>query len=228
VQHMWTQMCDLWRLPYMQDILLPHNIDMMHTEKNVGEATFGSVMDIPDKSKDNVKARVDQETLCNRPKLNMQAPKNGKRWKKPKADFCLTLPQRREVLEWFKGLMFPDGYASNLRRGVNLATMRINGLKSHDYHIWLERLLPVMVRGYVPDHVWKVLAEMSFFFRQLCAKELCPKVLEEMEKMAPVLLCKLEKIFPPGFFNPMGAYDFAPPVRGTDGGARARTLVLSN
>jgi len=99
--------------------------------------------------------------------------------------------------------MFLDGYAANLRRGVNLSTMRINGLKSHDYHIWLERLLPVMVRGYLPDQVWQVLAELSFFFRQLCAKELSLTVIEEMERMAPVLLCKLEKIFPPGFFNPM-------------------------
>jgi len=81
--------------------------------------------------------------------------------------------------------------------------MRINGLKSHDYHIWIERLLPVMVRGYLPDHVWQVLAELSNFFRQLCAKELSRTVVEQMEKLAPVLLCKLEKIFPPGFFNPM-------------------------
>jgi len=81
--------------------------------------------------------------------------------------------------------------------------MRINGLKSHDYHIWLERLLPVMVRGYVPDHIWLVLAELSNFFRQLCAKEVSLSVIADMEKMAPVLLCKLEKIFPPGFFNPM-------------------------
>jgi len=28
-------------------------------------------------------------------------------------------------------------------------------------------------------------------------------VIEEMERTAPVLLCKLEKIFPPGFFNAM-------------------------
>ena len=99
--------------------------------------------------------------------------------------------------------MCPDGYAANLRRGVNFTTMRINGPKSHDYHIWIERLLPVMVRGYLPDQIWQVLAELSFFFRQLCAKELSLKVVEEMERMAPVLLCKLEKIFPPGFFNPM-------------------------
>ena len=68
-----------------------------------------------------------------------------------------------------------------------MSTMRINGLKSHDYHIWIERLLPVMVRGYLPDQVWQVLVELSFFFRQLCTKELSSTVVEEMERMVPVL-----------------------------------------
>jgi hypothetical protein len=58
---------------------------------------------------------------------------------------------------------------------VNLTTMRINGFKSHDYHIWIERLLSVMVRGYLPDHIWKVLVELSYFFCILCAKELSKK-----------------------------------------------------
>ena len=48
-----------------------------------------------------------------------------------------------------------------------------------------------------------MLVELSFFFRQLCAKELSLTVIEEMERMAPVLLCKLEKIFLLGFFNTM-------------------------
>ena len=60
-----------------------------------------------------------------------------------------------------------------------------------------------MLRGYVPEHVWKTLAELSYFFRQLCAKELSRSVVAELEKIAPVLLCKLEMIFPHGFFNPM-------------------------
>ena len=66
------------------------------------------------------------------------------------------------MLEWFQTLIFPDGYAANLRREVKLSTMRINGPKSHDYHIWIERLLSVMVRGYLPDQVWQVLAELRF------------------------------------------------------------------
>ena len=60
-----------------------------------------------------------------------------------------------------------------------------------------------MVRGYVPEHVWIVLVELSNFFRQLCAKELYHTVVTDMERMAPVLLYRLKKIFPLGFFNLM-------------------------
>jgi len=61
-QHAWTQNAGLWRLPYMDDLPLPHNIDVMHTEKNLGEALWGTIMDITYKTKDNIKARVDQAT----------------------------------------------------------------------------------------------------------------------------------------------------------------------
>jgi len=76
-------------------------------------------------------------------------------------------------------------------------------MKSHDYHIWIERLLPAMTWGYVPEHVWRMLAELSYFFRQLCTKELSRAVIAELERLAPLLLCKMEMIFPPGFFLPM-------------------------
>jgi hypothetical protein len=60
-----------------------------------------------------------------------------------------------------------------------------------------------MVRGYVPEHVWLVLSELSYFFCQLCAKELSRTMIADFKRLTPVLLCKLEKIFPPDFFNPM-------------------------
>ena len=89
-QHAWVQKSGLWRRPYIDDLLLPHNIDMMHFEKNVVEALWGTIMDIADKTKDNVKAKVDQETLCNRPKLDMTPPIAGKSWRKPRANFVLS------------------------------------------------------------------------------------------------------------------------------------------
>ena len=55
VQHMWTHKSGLERLPYFKHLALPHNIDVMHTEKNVAEALWATLMDT-DKSKDNPKA----------------------------------------------------------------------------------------------------------------------------------------------------------------------------
>jgi hypothetical protein len=43
--------------------------------------------------------------------------------------------------------------------GVNLSTMRVLGMKSHEYYIWIEQILSAMVRGFVPEHVWLVLVE---------------------------------------------------------------------
>jgi hypothetical protein len=69
-EHMWTHKSGLTRLPYFNDLLLPHNIDVMHTKKNIAKTLWGTLMDI-DKSKDSVKARVDLETLCDRPNQEM-------------------------------------------------------------------------------------------------------------------------------------------------------------
>ena len=87
------------------------------------------------------------------------------------------------------------------RGGVNFDTMRVSGLKSHDYHLWLVMFLPVMVRGYVREHVWQVLAELRYFFRRHCAKEVSRAMIADMEKVAPMLLYKLEKAFPLGLFT---------------------------
>jgi len=165
----------------------------MHNEKNMAEATWNTCFDVSEKTKDNVKARQDLELLCNRPSLHLYS-QNGK-WKKPRAPYCIDKSDKTTFLNWFQELKFPDGYAANIRRGVNLLQKKIFGLKSHDYHIFIERVLPVAFRGFLPDDIWTCLAELSYFYRQLCAKQI--------SKDSTVLICKLEKIFPPGFFNPM-------------------------
>jgi hypothetical protein len=56
-------------------------------------------------------------------------------------------------MKWLNYLKFSDGYAAGFRRFVNLKTSKFFGLKSHDYHIIMERLLPVMFRGFVKNDV---------------------------------------------------------------------------
>ena len=197
-EHNWTHKCGLWELPYLKALILVHNIDVMHQERNMAESIISTCMDLTGKTKDNIKARKDLAELCNRPTLEL-SESGGK----PRASFCLKPKQRKEVMAWMKRLKFPDGYAAGLRRSVNETTGKLTGLKSHDYHIIMERLMPVMFRGYLDDAVWKMLAELSYFYRQLCAKEITVQMMEKLQKEAPVLLCKMEKNFPPGFFNPM-------------------------
>jgi hypothetical protein len=48
-----------------------------------------------------------------------------------------------------------------------------------------------------------VLVELTYFFHRLCAKKLSQSVIVDMERIAPVFLYKLEKIFPSSFFNLM-------------------------
>jgi hypothetical protein len=196
--HNWTHKCALWELPYAKALIFMYNIDVMHQERNVGESILSTCMSFTDKTKDNHKARIDLALLCNRPTLELKSHGD-----KPRAPFCFKARDRKEVLIWLKNLKFPDGYAAGFRRAVNLDTGKLSGVKSHDYHIFMERLLPMMFRGYLDDDVWMALAELSHFYRQLCAKEIKKDMMEKLEEEILVLLGKLEKIFPLGLFNPV-------------------------
>jgi hypothetical protein len=61
VHHNWAKRSIFWGLPYRHTLLVPHNIDIMHNEKNVFDNVFNIVMDVKGKRKDNLKARHDLE-----------------------------------------------------------------------------------------------------------------------------------------------------------------------
>jgi hypothetical protein len=42
-------------------------------------------------------------------------------------------------LIWLQNLKFPGGYVVGFRRAVNLDSGKLSGVKSHDYHIFMER-----------------------------------------------------------------------------------------
>jgi hypothetical protein len=200
-KHHWSKQSIFWDLPYWKTNLIRHNLDVMHIEKNVFDNVFNTVMDIKEKTKDNVKARKDMSIICRRPELELVDLGNGK-FKKPKALYTLSAAQRRAVCEWILQLKLPDGYASNIRKCVDLKSARLLGMKSHDGHIFMERLLPIAFSS-LPEKVWNPLVELSHFFRDLCSTTLNVAHLEQMEINMPIILCKLERIFPPGFFDSM-------------------------
>ena len=143
----------------------------MHNEKNVGEALLGTTIDILDKTKDNGKARLDMAMICDRPTLHLTRKPNGK-WQKPRAKCCVRKEDKSVILKWFKQLKFPDRFAANLSRSVRLDHQRFIGLKSHDLHIIIERLLPVALRGFIPEKEWNDISELCFFIDNFVPKKL--------------------------------------------------------
>jgi hypothetical protein len=54
-----------------------HEIDVMHVEKNVCEALIGTLLDIPGKTKDTIKAQMDLEEMKLRKDLHHETLENG-------------------------------------------------------------------------------------------------------------------------------------------------------
>ncbi|XP_004516953.1 uncharacterized protein [Cicer arietinum] len=201
VSHNWTKRSIFWDLPYWKDNLLRHNLDVMHIEKNFFDNVFNAVMNVKNKTKDNEKARMDLAIICQRSDLELVPHNNGK-MKKPKANYCLTSSEANKFCKWIKELKMSDGYASNLARCADVNRGQMNGMKSHDCHVFMECLLPFLFSS-LPDHVWKPLTELSQFFKGLCSNTLRHDELVKLGENIPFIMCKLERTFPPGFFDSM-------------------------
>jgi hypothetical protein len=55
-EHNWTHICALWELLYAQGLILIHNIDVIHQERNVVESIVSTCLNVTGKTKDNFKA----------------------------------------------------------------------------------------------------------------------------------------------------------------------------
>ncbi|KAL0448087.1 UNVERIFIED_CONTAM: hypothetical protein Slati_1936600 [Sesamum latifolium] len=198
--HKWMKKSIFWDLSYWSTLPIRHNLDVMHIEKNVFDNIFNTVMDIKGKTKDNLNARRNLKSICNRPELELDEHRPNFM---PKAAYTLSKEQKRGVCEWIKGLQFPDGYSSNLARCVDMMELRMHGMKSHDCHEFMQKLVLIAFREMLPEHVWSALTEVSLLFQSICSTTLDVHKLHELENIVAIILGNLEKLFPPRFFDSM-------------------------
>ncbi|WOG84325.1 hypothetical protein DCAR_0103508 [Daucus carota subsp. sativus] len=195
----WKKRSIFWDLPYWRTLSIRHNLDVMHIEKNVFENLFNTIMAIEGKTKDNAKARADIALICRRPELAI----NESTQKYPKACYSLDKKGKEAVCKWLQDLKFPDGYVSNMGRCIDMKKYKLFGMKSHDCHVFMQRLLPIAFREFLPNNVWEAVTELSLFFRDLASSTLKVSDMCRLEEQIPVILCKLERIFPPALFDSM-------------------------
>nr|XP_017225037.1 PREDICTED: uncharacterized protein LOC108201255 [Daucus carota subsp. sativus] len=104
VTHNWTHFSPFFELPYWETLRLRHCIDVMHTEKNVFDNIFCTLINDKKKSKDNLKARRD----C------MELGIHRELWIKedgtiPSAPYVLSRDQLHLLFRWISKLQPPDG-----------------------------------------------------------------------------------------------------------------------
>ncbi|XP_042959909.1 uncharacterized protein LOC122294953 [Carya illinoinensis] len=197
----WTKQSIFFHLPYWSMLPLRHNLDVMHIEKNICDNVLGTVMDIEGKTKDTANARRDLMELGLRKELHLQPSANG--YSMMLGSYTLDIDQRRRFCEWLASVKFPNGFASNISRCVSVADGKISGMKSHDCHVFMQRLLPVAIGGFLRSDIRLALTEFSSFFKALCARTLTLDILKRLQNDIAIILCKLEMIFPPAFFDIM-------------------------
>ncbi|KAL6286118.1 hypothetical protein ACE6H2_010508 [Prunus campanulata] len=151
----------------------------MHVEKNICESIIGTLLLMKGKSKDDIKSRKELH------------PK--KIAKKEKETFCWRLAN----------LKLPDGYGSNIGNCISSEDSKIFGLKSHDYHMLMQQLLSVALRGLLPKGPRTAIFWLCAFFNELCQRVVDRNKLEKLEEDIVQTLCMLERFFPPSFFDVM-------------------------
>ena len=157
--HNWHKKSIFWDLPYWEDHLLRHNLDVMHIEKNFFDNLMNTILNIQDKTKDNLKSRLDLVDICDRSELHVD--ENGVA---PFPIYRLDAAAKEEFFDWIiDKVIFPDGYASNLRNSVDKSEEKFTGLKSHDCHVMMQRLLPFCFSALLPQNVHEAIAGILYF-----------------------------------------------------------------
>ena len=197
----WKKRIIFFTLPYWENHMLRHNLDMMHVKKNVADNIIGTLLNLK-KTKDNLKARLDLQEMGIRRELHPQDTGNNKAYL-PSACFSMASKEKDSFLKVLKRVKVPDGYASNVSRCIQRKQRKIVGLKSHDTHILIQQLFPIAIRGNLPKKVSSTLIDLSCYFKEICSKVLNVEDLERLETQIVMTLCQLERMFPPSFFTIM-------------------------
>ena len=197
----WKKRSIFFTLPYWEDHVLRHNLDVMHIEKNVVDNIIGTLLKL-DETKANLKAHQDLKDMSIISEVHLEKVGNDKTHM-PHACYHMNASENDGFLQVLKGVRVPDGYSSNISCCVKLKERKISEMKSHDNHILIQQAFLIAIHRSLHPEVSISLIDLSCFFREICSKVLNVDELRALEKRIAIILCELERIFPPSFFTVM-------------------------
>ena len=86
--------------------------------------------------------------------------------------YVLSRADQREFMDTLRSIKTPSRYVSNLHARISDGKLR--GLKSHDYHVLIQQILPVCLRNVGDRGVVGAIMRISRIFQRLSAKVVNP------------------------------------------------------
>ena len=97
----------------------------------------------------------------------------------------------------------PTGFSSNIKGIINMPEKKFQNLKSHDCHVIMMQLLPVALRGLLPENVRLAIVKLCAFLNAISQKVIDPEIVPRLRSDVAQCLVSFELVFPPSFFNIM-------------------------
>ena len=182
----------------MQDLLIRYTLDVMHCEQNVAKNILKTVTG----EKDTVKVRRDLQRRGIRRHLWLTPnPRRNGGMLKPMAPYVLTNDEFDAFANTLESLKPPTGLVSNMAQHIR--KKKFGGLKSHDYHVLMQQLMPLALRGLLQRGPRMAVMRICRVFRKICASVWDPSEIQALNADVARSMALLEIHFPPSFFDVM-------------------------
>ena len=146
----------------------------MHIEKNVCESLLGLLLNIPGKTKDGVKVRKDMVEMGIR--LQLGPVESGNRTYLAPACYTLSKTEKTRFCQCLHGIKVPYGYSANIKKLVSMKDLKLLGMKSHDCHLLMTHMIPIAIRGILPERIRHTITKLCLFFNMIHSKVIDPEV----------------------------------------------------
>lgn len=184
--------------PLLQFLMIRHVLDVMHCEKNLCENILKTIWGL----KDSLKVRLDLTEVNIRPELHPIPGKKPGSLALPAAPYVLSKKEKEIFVGILRGLKTPSNYVGHLAKRIT-TDGDLKGLKSHDYHVLMQQILPLCIRTLLRKDVRVAILRICRVFHQLCMKAIDPTSIKGLLEETSITMCLLEKVFPPSFFDVM-------------------------
>jgi hypothetical protein len=120
---------------------------------------------------------------------------------KPIASYVLLPEELKTFLFRLKSFKMPSEYCGSI--GRHIMEKKLGSMKSHDWHMLMQQLMPLGLRGLMQPHVQLALMRLSRVFYNICAKVWDPRDFQALRDDVVTTLGLLEWELPVAFFDIM-------------------------